>query len=88
MSGDNCCCLSASRFGFALALIGGLATLLLGWAGWWWGWGVLYTRVLSSAYIGLAPTFLGGIYGFIWAFVELFILGALIAWVYNLCLNK
>ena len=32
---------------------------------------------------GLCPTFLGGIIGAIWAFIDGAIAGAIIAWVYN-----
>jgi hypothetical protein len=44
--------------------------------------------VLSSLYIGYSPTFLGGIIGGIWAFVDGAIAGAIIAWVYNLVAKK
>jgi hypothetical protein len=34
-------------------------------------------------YIGYEPTLLGAITGAVWAFVDAFILGVLVAWIYN-----
>ncbi len=75
--------LSIRRLGFAFGLIWGLGMLLMGWAGWLSGFGVPMTRMWGTVYIGFAPTFVGGILGFIWGFIDFFIFGALVAWVYN-----
>jgi hypothetical protein len=77
--------LKACGFGFALGLIWGLAMLLLGWFGWWFHWGLAFTHVMGSMYVGFEPTFSGGIIGAIWGFVDFFIFGILVAWVYNCC---
>jgi hypothetical protein len=47
------------------------------------GWGVALVGPLSSLYIGFGASFLGAIIGAIWAFVDGYIGGAIIAWVYN-----
>jgi hypothetical protein len=47
------------------------------------GWGMLVVQVLSSLYIGYGPTFVGTIAGAVWAFVDGFVAGVLIAWLYK-----
>lgn len=70
----------------ALALSTGLSfgvfIMLLGWTA-YWGWGDKVVDVLSSAYIGYAPSFTGGIIGGLWAFVDMAIGAAIIAYLYN-----
>ena len=77
--------LKVCRFGFAMGLIGGLGMLFMAWFGWWFGWALPMTKVISSAYLGMAPSFLGGIFGLVWGFIDFFIFGALVACVYNYC---
>jgi hypothetical protein len=48
------------------------------------GWGVGLVEALSSLYIGYAASIIGAIIGAIWAFVDGFIAGVVIAWIYNL----
>jgi hypothetical protein len=48
------------------------------------GWGVAVVETMASFYIGYAATFLGAIIGAIWAFVDGFVAGVVIAWIYNL----
>ncbi len=47
------------------------------------GWADEIVRVFGSLYIGYAPTVIGAIIGAVWAFVDAFIGGVLIAWLYN-----
>ena len=47
------------------------------------GWADKIVDVFGSLYIGYAPTFIGAIIGAIWAFVDAFVGGLLIAWLYN-----
>jgi len=77
--------LKVFSFAFAMGIIWALGMLLLGWLGWWCQWGLDLIQVIASAYIGYGPTFLGGIIGAIWGFIDFFIFAALVAWVYNLC---
>lgn len=51
-------------------------------------WGVNIVNLMGDIYIGYEASFLGGIIGAIWAFVDGFIFGFLIAWVYNLVCKK
>jgi len=48
------------------------------------GWGVALVDALSSLYIGYEASIIGAIVGAIWAFVDGFIAGVVIAWIYNL----
>lgn len=48
------------------------------------GWGDAIVGTLASLYIGYGPSFVGAIIGAIWAFIDGFIAGVIIAWVYNL----
>ncbi|MAF50353.1 MAG: hypothetical protein CMM10_19020 [Rhodospirillaceae bacterium] len=47
------------------------------------GWGGLAAQVLSSIFVGFEPTFVGAVTGAVWAFVDGFIAGLLLAWFYN-----
>jgi len=87
MTASNCR-LCAGKFGFALGLIWGLGTMLLGWAGWLWAYGLPMIQMWGHVYLGFSATFLGGIYGGLWGFVDFFIFGLLVAWVYNSCCKK
>ena len=84
MSGNNCK-LCAVKFGFELGIIWGLGCFLMGWAGWLFGYGVPVVQLWAHVYIGYSATFLGGILGAIWGFIDFFIFGLLVAWVYNCC---
>ena len=56
--------------------------LFVGWAS-LFGWGKAFVEMMSSVYIGFAPTVLGGIIGAVWGFADGAIGGAIIALVYN-----
>jgi hypothetical protein len=47
------------------------------------GWGVGLVDSISSLYVGYGPSFLGAVIGAIWGFVDGYIAGAVIAWLYN-----
>lgn len=47
------------------------------------GWGAALVDAISSLYIGYGPTFLGAVIGAIWGFVDGYIAGVVIAWLYN-----
>lgn len=77
--------LAPVSFGFALGILWGLGMLLIGWAGWLWGYGIPWIQVWGSVYLGFGPSFMGGIVGAVWGFIDFFIFGWLIALIYNLC---
>jgi len=72
------------NLGFALGLTWGLGLML----GTWWlllmGSPGGSIAKLGVFYIGYSYSFVGGIIGLIWGFVDGFICGVLIAWFYNL----
>jgi hypothetical protein len=47
------------------------------------GWGNALVEAISSLYIGYGPTFLGSVIGAVWGFVDGYIAGVVIAWIYN-----
>jgi hypothetical protein len=48
------------------------------------GWGVALVETLGSFYIGYGASVIGAIIGAIWAFVDGFVAGVIIAGVYNM----
>ncbi len=64
-----------------------ILVLLTGWAS-IFGWGTGFVEMMSSLYIGFAPTFSGGVIGAIWGFIDGAIGGAIIAVVYNAVVRK
>jgi hypothetical protein len=76
---------SATALGFGLTWA--VAILSIGWTS-MFGWGTRVVGVVSSLYIGYAPTFLGGIIGALWALVDGAIGGAIFALVYNAVVRK
>jgi len=47
------------------------------------GWGVALVNAISSLYIGYGPSIPGAIIGAVWGFVDGYIAGVVIAWLYN-----
>ena len=47
------------------------------------GWGNALVDVLASLYIGYGASVVGTIIGAIWAFIDGFIAGVVIGWIYN-----
>jgi hypothetical protein len=75
--------LGVISFGLALGVASAIFVFVLGIAAAFLGWGVELAQMLSSLYIGYGPTFVGTIAGAVWAFVDGFVGGILIAWLYN-----
>jgi len=47
------------------------------------GWGVALVDAISSLYVGYGPSTPGAIIGAIWGFVDGYIAGVVVAWLYN-----
>lgn len=71
----------------ALGIGGALCALIMGWLA-AFGWGTQVVMLLSSFYIGYEPTFLGGIIGAVWGFVDGAISGLVIGYLYNVFAAK
>ena len=56
--------------------------LFAGWAA-IFGWSVQFVEVMASVYVGYGASFLGGIIGALWGFVDGAIAGVVIAFIYN-----
>ena len=69
-------------FGVALGIVWGLSMLIAGWTS-IFGWGAMFVNTMSSVYLGYIPSFGGGIVGAIWGFVDGFIGGVLLSFIYN-----
>lgn len=79
--------LSVKALAVGLGISWAVCILFAGWAS-IFGWGAKFVEVMSSVYIGFAPTFLGGVIGAIWGFIDGAIGGAIIALVYNAIVRK
>jgi len=75
--------LKSSAFGLAAGLLWALAvaglTLLATYA----GYGVELVELMGTIYWGVEPTWMGALIALPWAFVDGFIGGFLLAWIYN-----
>lgn len=81
--------LSPWRIGMACGLIWGLGLLILGFiAHATYLYGHPFIQALDSIYIGYSPTVSGAFIGFCWGFIDFFVFGTLVAWIYNLCLPR
>ena len=69
--------------GLAIGILLAAYVFLLGITAWLFDWGTVIVEATSSVYIGYSATFIGSIIGAVWAFVDRFIGGVVIAWVYN-----
>ena len=71
-------------FAIAIGMTCAIWALLLGLIAWLFDYGTQLVQIFSTLYVGYAPTFVGSIIGALWAFVDCFIGGAIVAWLYNL----
>ncbi len=79
--------LGAISFGLAIGVTAAIFAFVLGLAAGMLGWGEIVVGILSHLFIGYQPTFVGSIAGAVWAFVNGFIGGVLVATFYNLFLT-
>ena len=75
-------------FGLATGITAAIFTFVLGISAGLFGWGAVPVEILSNLFIGYGPHFVGGIAGAVWAFVDAFVAGMLIAWFYNKLLRS
>jgi hypothetical protein len=69
-------------FGIAIGVVWAVGVLLGGLVA-MTGYGAVFVNALGTVYIGYSASIVGAIIGGIWALVDGFVAGALIAWVYN-----
>ena len=75
--------LKPCALGLAIGVTWAIGAILAGWFSAWWDWGTTVVDTMGSFYVGYQSTFLGGIIGGAWAFVDGFITGLLVGWFYN-----
>jgi hypothetical protein len=75
--------LSACALGFALGLTWALGMLILGVLAWSFHVGEKWVELISTVYVGFAATPVGVLIGTLWAFVEGYISGFVLAVIYN-----
>lgn len=80
--------LGVISFALAIGVTAAIYVFLLGVAAGLFGWGWVVVEVLSSMFIGFSATFVGSIAGAVWAFVDGFVAGWVIAVVYNFALRQ
>ena len=73
---------SPNALGVAIGVLWAIYVLFCGIAA-MFGWGVALVEALSSLYIGYAPSVSGALIGAVWAFIDGYIAGVVIAWIYN-----
>lgn len=79
--------LNVKAAAIAFGVSWGLGMLVLGWVS-MFGWGTELVETMTFLYIGYSPTFLGGIIGALWGFVDGAIWGAIIAFTYNFIVKR
>ncbi|MBS0290652.1 MAG: bacteriophage holin [Proteobacteria bacterium] len=84
----KCGRLSACALGTSLGVLSGVFILILGLMAHFFQYGSAWVNMASSVYLGFAATPQGIIIGIIWAFVEGFVFGYLLAWIYNFVAKK
>ncbi|KTC86885.1 bacteriophage holin [Legionella brunensis] len=80
----NKCKLSPVALGLSLGVLWGLSVLILGLIATYYSYGKPFVASMGALYIGYEPTVLGSLLGGLIAFIDSFIGGFLIAWLYNL----
>lgn len=79
--------LGVISFGLALGFTWALIVFGIGLTSAFLGWGMAIGQVLGSLYVGFSPTFIGCIAGAVWAFATAFVVGAVMAVLYNFFLR-
>lgn len=80
--------LDVVSMGAAFGAVYAFFMLVLGLSAWTTGWGAGLVEMMSSLYIGFSATPVGSLVGVLWGVLDGFILGALLAWVYNYVLER
>jgi hypothetical protein len=84
MSNNECNKFCPAAFGFSLGILWGLGLLIVGLINHWEpSFGHPFIQTMSSVYIGYKSTIEGSLIGFAWGFIDFFIFGFLIAYIYN-----
>ncbi|MFA5878768.1 MAG: bacteriophage holin [Candidatus Margulisiibacteriota bacterium] len=80
--------LDVKAFALSAGILWGLGMLIIGLADISTTWADAFGAVMSTVYIGYAPTLIGSIIGGIWGFLDAAIGAMIFAWLYNLLAKK
>ena len=80
--------LAVISFGLAVGVVWSAGVFLLAIATAFFEWGTVAAMMLSSLYVGYGPTFVGSIAGAVWGFVNGFLFGVAVAFVYNFFMRR
>lgn len=70
--------------GLALGITWGLSVLLMGLLAFYFMYGTAFVTAMGALYVGYDATLMGSLMGGLIAFVDAFIGGVIVAWLYNL----
>ncbi len=77
------CRLSPLAFGLSLGIIWGVSVLMMGLLAHYFAYGTEFVGAMGVVYIGYESSIVGSIIGGLFGFIDAFVGGALIAWLYN-----
>lgn len=69
--------------GLAVGLLWGVSVLLMGLLATYLAYGNAFVSAMSLLYVGYEPSIKGSVIGGVIGFVDAFIMGAIVAWLYN-----
>ena len=77
------CKINPVSMGLSLGILWGISVFLMGLLAYHYSYGKPFVEMLATLYLGFSPTISGGLLGFIDAFIT----GFLVVWLYN-CINS
>ncbi len=75
--------LNATAFGLALGIIWAVFLFLVVLLSMYANWGNALVELMGSLYLGVNVSWTGALFALPWAFIDAFIGGFLVAWLYN-----
>jgi hypothetical protein len=80
---NSACCFKPCALGMAFAVWWALTLIVMSVLAMFWGLGLPMLGVLASFYVGFSLSYVGILIGVVWALVDGFIAGVILAWLYN-----
>lgn len=81
---SKCTRLSPLAFGLSLGVVWGACVLIMGLLAHYLSYGTEFVGAMKVVYIGYEPSILGAVIGSAFGFVDALVIGAVIAWLYNI----
>lgn len=79
---------SPMALGLSFGILWGVSMFIMGLAAYFFEYGEIFVTSMGTLYIGYDATILGSFIGGLIGFVDAFIAGAIIAWLYNFFAGK